>query len=501
MARTLERTRKAQRYPLPWLIHCKKANLSCLPSTIGCLRRLMSSSSDRLCLKDSVSGAASPVAVATRLILQKCQRPPRWALALHYLDEVSEVLVPDVVCFSAVIGICSKATVWPAGLQVLQQMQKVQVAPNLITYNSLVAASSRATQWHLAFRLIDEMKLQLLQPDQVTYNTSLVALRRAGLARQALRVRPWSDQAHADAYTYCAWISACSKTTQWAKALNLVEDAQKRELHLNKYVLSAAIAACGRGLQPRQALQLLLSDATASATNVSRDTVSRDAAVKACADGLLWAEAVSLLTSGGGPRAGVQSFLSAAWAISSASTSEHLSFKVMMAAQEKASRQLLQNPLSPGAWHDAVLVRRVGRPAESLIHLLRSETPSLVRVATKRGQLLRLLRGYVTSPVVAQLATGREVREGGHLRSDLLEEQYTFGRLCKELALDLGMAEDYPVSKLPWTPRRRPSRDFGVVSPMEPVAREMLVDLRFELQSPASTSGWLNGRQQVPYGG
>eukprot|EP00913_Durusdinium_trenchii_P033417 g31285.t1 len=394
----------AQRYPLPWLIHCKKANLSCLPSTIGCLRRLMSSSSDRLCLKDSVSGAASPVAVATRLILQKCQRPPRWALALHYLDEVSEVLVPDVVCFSAVIGICSKATVWPAGLQVLQQMQKVQVAPNLITYNSL---------------------------------------------------------AHADAYTYCAWISACSKTTQWAKALNLVEDAQKRELHLNKYVLSAAIAACGRGLQPRQALQLLLSDATASATNVSRDTVSRDAAVKACADGLLWAEAVSLLTSGGGPRAGVQSFLSAAWAISSASTSEHLSFKVMMAAQEKASRQLLQNPLSPGAWHDAVL-------AESLIHLLRSETPSLVRVATKRGQLLRLLRGYVTSPVVAQLATGRE---------------------------------DYPVSKLPWTPRRRPSRDFGVVSPMEPVAREMLVDLRFELQSPASTSGWLNGRQQVPYGG
>ena len=38
---------EAQRYPLPWLIHCKKANLSCLPSTIGCLRRLMSSSSDR----------------------------------------------------------------------------------------------------------------------------------------------------------------------------------------------------------------------------------------------------------------------------------------------------------------------------------------------------------------------------------------------------------------------------------------------------------------------
>lgn len=391
----------------------------------------------------------SPVAVATRLIVQQC-RSALWQNAIQHLTELSEMITPDVVCFTAVIGICSKASAWQQGLLLLRYMSKVEVSPNVVTYNSLLAARSNAS-WRWALALLSEMEEVKLQPDQVTYNTTLVALRKAGLSRQALRASDKLVKPNgADAYTYCALISACKKTAKWAKALNLVADAMRRFSKLNKFVLSAGIAACARGLQPQHAMRLLH---LGHGHGGGPDAISRDAAVTACAATFLWAEALSLIDAA----PGVQSLLGAAFATASSSSApELIAARVTAAAQKRASKELLRRPKDDGTWHDAIL---------------------------ERARLLRMLRAYVLVPVLSQLRGGLS----SDTNIDVLQQQYAFGGLCKDLALQLGV--EYPARRLPseWmgpealAAWRRPSRNYGVVLPREPVAQELFVCLDYSI--------------------
>lgn len=328
-------------------------------------------------------------------------------------------------------------------------MYEVEVTPNLITYNSLVAASSRSGEWKLALALLSEMQDVELQPDQVTHNTTLVALRNAGLSRQALHAASSSDMvspAAMDPYTFCALISACTKTAKWAKALHLVEDALRR-FSLNKYVLSAGIAACAKGLQPQHAIRLLECRRP--------DAISCDAAVKACAATFLWAEALQLCRA---HSVGVQSLLGAAFATSS--SNPPASRPVTSAAQKRAVRELRRH--SEGTWHDGIL-------AESLVNYLDRPDDQFLQ---ERARLLRLLHCYVVAPVLSQLCDSS---------SKVLQQQYGFGGLCKDLALQLGI--EYPKQRLPseWMGHEvLDRRSYGVL-PREPVAQEMFVCLDYSI--------------------
>ncbi|CAJ1339965.1 unnamed protein product [Effrenium voratum] len=387
-----------------------------------------------------VAETAAPgqrVADATRII--SAVGNWKWALAVHYLQELLQQVTPDVVCFTAAVGVCSRASRWRQGIQLLRQMQQVQVEPNVVSYNSAIAGCGRAGRWQIVLHLLEEMSAAQLQADAVTYNTAMVALRVGGQSRRVLRMP--RTNAEADAFTYCAMVSACKEQAKWAKVLSLLKDMPVQGI--DEYVLSAAIAACARGMQPKQALDLLRLGGD--------DSVVVDAAVAACAGAALWAEAIGLL----GKKPGVQSLVGAALAAAGASRN-HLA-ALVGAAQRAACQELMKHPEEEGAWHDAIL-------AEGLAHNLHFSSPGTEKkTLASRTQLLRVLRPYVIEPLVALLV---KPRSRGFRRQDILQGRFGFGGFGKEALSELRVEPTERLDRLQEWPRHSHTA-------AEPVARSM----------------------------
>eukprot|EP00435_Cladocopium_sp_Y103_P027638 s3428_g6.t2 len=241
--------------------------------------------------------------------LNACARGDEWLLALQIFREAetegdwktalvlmngleSKELQADVITYNAAVSCCEKSRQWQRALNLLRQLQERRLRCSIISYN---AAISACVHWHLALSLLREVEgicqctvitfnaaisgCERLERSQISFNAALSACERGEQWEVALELLREAQQRQlpgdlisdldevamkshdlskkANVITYSAAISACEKGSQWQRALMLLGEMDKKQVPANLITYSAAISACGRGEEWQQALQLL----------------------------------------------------------------------------------------------------------------------------------------------------------------------------------------------------------------------------------------------------
>ncbi|CAN0561657.1 unnamed protein product, partial [Ectocarpus sp. 12 AP-2014] len=88
-------------------------------------------------------------------------------------------------------------------------------------------------------------------------------------------------------------ISAVSKAGRWKEAMSMMKQMEKDGIAFDEFTYSSVIVACGRGGQPRKALELL--DEMVQVHGIAPDMICYGAAIQACGDAGLTEEALSLM--------------------------------------------------------------------------------------------------------------------------------------------------------------------------------------------------------------
>jgi pentatricopeptide repeat protein len=95
-----------------------------------------------------------------------------------------------------------------------------------------------------------------------------------------------------DVITYSSIISACEKSSQWERALELLSEMRERGIEPNVITYSAAISACEKGSKWERALELL---SEMRQRGLEPNAISFNAAITACEKGAQWERALELL--------------------------------------------------------------------------------------------------------------------------------------------------------------------------------------------------------------
>eukprot|EP00897_Mesotaenium_endlicherianum_P002183 jgi/Mesen1/1993/ME000147S01090 len=136
--------------------------------------------------------AKGVVADATtyNVLLKACSLGGRADVALALYSDLKEWAAAggtplDVITYSTIIQIFSKAKMWEAALEVKAEMEAAGVPPNLVTWTSLVKACAAAGLVEQAFRVFEDMRAAGCRPNTDTYNVLIDACAEAGQEARA----------------------------------------------------------------------------------------------------------------------------------------------------------------------------------------------------------------------------------------------------------------------------------------------------------------------------
>ena len=178
-----------------------------------------------------------------------------WQLALAFFWELKEERQTlDVVSLGAALSAFDRVCLWEQGLALLAELPAMRLRANAVICNTAMSACAKAGRWQVAAWLMDSGR------DVISFN--------------------------------CA-IAASGRAEEWRPALSLFCKLQTcREATLTSY--NSAIVSCAGsgGGSWRWALTLLGSVPSA----LGPDTVSFDAALRACEAAGRWREALQLLS-------------------------------------------------------------------------------------------------------------------------------------------------------------------------------------------------------------
>jgi pentatricopeptide repeat protein len=221
---------------------------------------------------------------------------PQWAFQL-LASMKSNDISPSLYTFDLALTIFLKRenNSWKMALDLIDFMHQNAHTPSLVMYNRVISSCAQSQQLGHATSLLMKMKNRNVKPDIVTYNSIISACASLGRWRDALGYLQETIQdpsIEPDIITYTNAIRACSKGRKSEKALELFQDAKKRNLPLDTYIYTSVIDACAKGNIWKKSLELL-DDMRSSGIPPNRFTYS--AAISACANSGEWEEAISLL--------------------------------------------------------------------------------------------------------------------------------------------------------------------------------------------------------------
>eukprot|EP00435_Cladocopium_sp_Y103_P064098 s444_g25.t1 len=175
-----------------------------------------------------------------------------WLRSLDAFDALRrEWIEPDSWTFVAVMGTVEHRKCWALVVQYLQQMHLLRVPWEVMTLTTAIALC----EWQQVLALLEEMKRLNISANVVT-STSV--------------------------------ITACTRGSQWLKAIDMFAKLPAQQQLPNEVTHGAVAAACEKGQQWKSALRLCLC-----AANV----VARNAALASMRDSGNWRMGLHVLTS------------------------------------------------------------------------------------------------------------------------------------------------------------------------------------------------------------
>ncbi|OLP94994.1 Ribosomal RNA small subunit methyltransferase F [Symbiodinium microadriaticum] len=195
---------------------------------------------------------------------------------------------------NAACAACSAHAEWLPALGALRELLVRGRDPDVVTFTAVTDVCSRASQWQTAARLVQLAGARCaLQPRDAH-------ILRCSATASAERSSWWKvlhllRSPCADSIACGAALGACGKDASWLAAAQLLVDGQSQLLEKHCIMYNAMVTACERGLAWPLALQLLPDLAVAS---VEISDVTYNAAISACEKGVSAASIASQTIAG-----------------------------------------------------------------------------------------------------------------------------------------------------------------------------------------------------------
>ncbi|CAE8643320.1 unnamed protein product, partial [Polarella glacialis] len=264
------------------------------------------------------SAAGLPSARLVNAALGACGRARRWTVSLQLLQGMSwQGVEPTTVTYNTAMSACERSKQWRETLLLLDRILATLdsgLSPDTTTYNVAIAAcgqdSSEASDRALNF--LQAMQLIAVLPDAVSFNAAASACARTLAWQEAISLIFCQLPAaglELDAIGVGAAASGCERAAgRWPQALGLLTSAAAKGLQIDLVLCNTAISACARGACWRRAVQLFgdelepfeqfasRSRGTPLAFKMTRpDVVTYNSVITACGRGLQPSLALELL--------------------------------------------------------------------------------------------------------------------------------------------------------------------------------------------------------------
>lgn len=205
--------------------------------------------------------------VSCNAAMSAATKTRRWRVAVAILQDLQKShLEPSEVTCSASLGACT----WPEAVNLLTHFAINHLKINAIGYST---ALSSCEDWRWGTQLFQEIQLRRQLPTLISYN-ALISAVGVQLALDLLEELQ-GIMLEPDIVTFNAAISACEKSNQWKEALALVSEAQRQGISCDVITFNAAISACGRCQKLQEAINFLgaMEQQTIQPTVVSFNSV------------------------------------------------------------------------------------------------------------------------------------------------------------------------------------------------------------------------------------
>ena len=229
--------------------------------------------------------------------IMRLKRTGDWEQAFFLLFASSHVL-PDIMAFTATVGVCAQASAWRSALALLERLHS-RATPDRGFWNAVGAACSAAGKWQLAlWLLLEAPRSASLSPNMVALSAAMTACERVSSWQTVLELLLDAQQRGlAGAHAYSTAVVACGAVFAWQRSLLLWSECQRQRwtVKSNVIVLNSTLTALERSTEWSRCLHLLRSGDEAQDGGNRADGISYSAVMAACCKTQEWALSISLL--------------------------------------------------------------------------------------------------------------------------------------------------------------------------------------------------------------
>lgn len=238
--------------------------------------------------------------------IDACRRAGRVQEAQALFEEIQSggkgIPRPDVVTYSSMIGMYAHLGRVDEALDLLFEMDDLRgLRPNARTYAGAVIACDAAKQPRKAKQLLEAADRACKMPDQRLQLWQIVVghyvkTGRAAEALEGLKTMLEKEMITEQRY-YTEVIKVCRGAGWYNRAVQLLYEALDRKVHVDHRTYSAALDACARGMLWKVALSILadMQSKSSSDPSVAPDRKCFTTAMVACGRAGRWVEAQKLM--------------------------------------------------------------------------------------------------------------------------------------------------------------------------------------------------------------
>ncbi|CAK9066569.1 unnamed protein product, partial [Durusdinium trenchii] len=173
-------------------------------------------------------------------------RQQRWAEALAVFWPLVRQERANLIVWNSVISACAgRAWEWSVLLLSLLEVDAENEA-DAISYNTVLTALMRSSEISAAVRLLHEMPMRQILPDTCSFNTVMGSLAKEPKHCKVVlsMLEECGKGPGQDAQSFNIAIAACSRASQWQKAIDLLEVMASSRHQPDEYSYTSAISGC-----------------------------------------------------------------------------------------------------------------------------------------------------------------------------------------------------------------------------------------------------------------
>lgn len=250
-----------------------------------------------LVLGGLIQGACEPnVVTHTVAISANGGGTGSWHTALLCFGAAGSVGIKvDLTTYSVVMGACESEGEWRLAVMALGVVHLRGLEPNVISNNAALSLCGKSGEWQQAFAALHAMQRQLCAPGVISYGAAISS--RGSGVEQAVELLSEAEHNRCEVNMVAqhAAIGACRRHGEWRDALALFQGAKHKGFNLDEVTHTVATNACHLCDGVWTTAATLVRQARREALRM--DVIQYNSALSACQAGSNWCLSLAALSN------------------------------------------------------------------------------------------------------------------------------------------------------------------------------------------------------------